>query len=172
MKFLKLEAFLTFLTFFSVASSLSQFLPARVSTPESLSVIFSVICTGSQCPAVTEPIITSQVICQVSPPPSQGPPWGVSYTCNVPDGIIHWSSSILAGDETITFGSSNIAVNPSSNLMGLVNIAESHTTMPMCLNSTLTLTGTNLTAVNGESLSCRNNDNSKLRTITIAIPSK
>ena len=116
---------------------------------------------------MTQPTITPDVLCQVSPPPSQGPTWGVSYTCNDPGDIIFWFGSILVGEVTITPGSRTTV--PGLAVSG-VNVSESHTSQDSCINSTLTFTGSNLAALNGGTLTCRNaavNDS-----ITIMLPSK
>ena len=123
--------------------------------------------TGQQCP-VTQPTIIPAVHCQVSPPPSQGPPWGVNFTCNDPGGIIFWSGSFTFGVAMISHASSAapIPVGVSG-----VSVIESHTTKPSCINSTLTFTGNNLAALNGATIICGNggtvND-----TVTFMLPSK
>ena len=107
-----------------------------------LSVLLLTDLAVGQCPATnSQPIITSRVICAVSPPPSHGPAWGVSYTCNDPSTIATWSSTILNGDLTVT----SVAgpVTPSLLISG-VNATEEHTRSGPCINSTLTFTGSNI----------------------------
>ena len=116
---------------------------------------------------MTQPTITSNVICQVSPPPSQGPPWGVSYTCNDPGNIVFWTGSFFPGEETVSTSSGNINFNDGDSG---VNIMESHTNDTTCINSTLILTGNNLTVLNGATLNCRGTGGTDM--ITIIIPSK
>ena len=121
--------------------------------------------TGQQCP-VTQPTITAYVICPVSPPPSQGPPWGLSYTCNDPGDFVIWSSSFISGDFGVTYMSGESI--PSLTVRG-VYVIERHTSDSSCINSTLTFTGTNLTALNGTSLNCKSGPASS-STIRISIP--
>ena len=107
---------------------------------------------GQECP-VTQPTITSDVVCQVSPTFSQNPLQGVSYTCNDAGGIIYWTGSIIAHEVTIAAQSGQTVVS----LTGVsgVSVTETHTTESSCINSTLNFTGDNLAALNGATLNCR-----------------
>ena len=123
--------------------------------------------TVGQCPATnSQPIITPRVICAVSPLPSLGPAWGVSYTCNDPSTIATWSSTILDGDLTVT----SVAgpVTPSLLISG-VNATEDHTMSGPCINSTLTFSGNNIAELDGHILTCQF---TKITSISISLPSK
>ena len=107
--------------------------------------------TTGQCP-VSQPTIASQILCQVSPPPSQGPPWGVSYTCNDPQSIVLWSSPAFVGDFTVSRWSGS--ASPILTVSG-VTVTETHTSDSTCINSTLTFQGQNLNALDGLAISCK-----------------
>ena len=113
---------------------------------------------------MSQPTITSQVLCQVSPLPSQGPPWGVSYTCNDPQSIVHWSGPAIVGDFTVSRWSGS--ATPTLTVSG-VSVSETHTSDATCINSTLTFSGQNLNVLDGLALSCRFYSTA---TITIMIP--
>ena len=123
--------------------------------------------TGQQCP-VTQPTITSDVICQVSQQSSRSPLWGVSYTCNDPGGTIYWTGSIIAHEVTIAAQSGETVVS-LTGVSGL-SVTETHTTESSCINSTLTFTGDNLAALDGATLNCRGNNIMDRASNTIAIP--
>ena len=110
--------------------------------------------------------IKAQVICQVSPSPSHGPPWGVSYTCSDPGGVVIWSGAVIVGDYVVAHSSGN--TSPSLTISG-VDVTENHSSDPTFINSTLTFTGFNLYAINGLTLSCRFH---KKTTVSIMIPSR
>ena len=118
-----------------------------------------------QCP-VSRPTITPQVICQVSPPPSQGLSWGVSYTCNDPGNIVIWSGAAIDGDFAVSRWSG--VTTPVLTISGVV-VTENHTSNPTCINSTLIFRGQNLNALDGLALSCRYQTEA---TIAIMIPRK
>ena len=117
---------------------------------------------------MTQPTITPDVICQVSPTLSQNPLQGVSYTCNDPGGIIYWTGSIIAQEVTVSAQSGKTVVS----LTGVsgVSVTETHTTESSCINSTLTFTGNNLAALDGAVLNCRGNNIMDRASSTIAIP--
>ena len=119
--------------------------------------------TAGQCP-VSQPTITSQVLCQVSPSPSQGPSWGVSYTCNDPQSIVIWSGAAIVEDFTVSRWSSG--ASPVLAISG-ITVTEAHTSDSTCINSTLTFYGLNLNALDGLAISCRYYSTA---TTTIMIP--
>ena len=104
-----------------------------------------------QCP-VSQPTITPQVVCQISPPPSPGPSWGVSYTCNEPGNVVIWSGAVINKDFSVSHWSGVTA--PALTIAGVV-VTEIHTSDPTCINSTLIFHGQNLNALDGLALSCR-----------------
>ena len=119
---------------------------------------------AGQCP-VSQPAISSSVVCDTS---------GVTltYICNVPGVFLIWTSSLFsAGNNEFSVISSN-GNNPSVGLaVSGVTAMETHP-QSSCLNSTLTFSGTNLTALNGVTLKCRENDIAINDTVTISVPSK
>ena len=127
-----------------------------------VNIVYACFHTGQACP-VTQPTISTSVRCQ-SPTDIT-----VNYTCNHAGGTIIWASTIFRspGEFTTSFGSAN---NPDvlldSGVTGVM-AAEMHTTESDCINSTLTITGSNLLSLDGKSLTCREGGNS--HTITISI---
>ena len=117
------------------------------------------------CP-VSQPTITPQVICQVSPPPSQGPSWGMRYTCNDPGNIVVWSGAVIDGNFAVSRWSGVTA--PALTVSGVV-VTETHTSDPTCINSTLIFHGQNLNALDGLALSCRYQTEA---TVAITVPRK
>ena len=115
---------------------------------------------------MSQPTITPQVICQVSPPQSQGPSWGMSYTCNDPGNIVVWSGAAINGDFAVSRWSGVAA--PVLTISEVV-VIETHTSDPTCINSTLIFLGQNLNALDGLALSCRHHSKT---TIAIMIPRK
>ena len=113
---------------------------------------------------MSQPTITSKVLCRVLPPPSQGPPWGVSFTCNDPQSIVLWSGPAIVGDFTVSRWSGS--ASPMLTISG-VTVTEDHTSDSTCINSTLTFYGQNLNALDGLAISCRYYSTA---TTTIMIP--
>ena len=131
-------------------------------------IMFSVLIHythAGQCP-VSRPAISSSVVCDTS---------GVMLTfiCNAPGNLLIWTSSLFsAGNDELPVISGS-GDNPSVGLaVSGVAAMETHTRQATCLNSTLTFTGTNLTALNGVTLKCRELDIAINDTVTISVPSK
>lgn len=128
--------------------------------------MFSVLYTyAGQCPVSSQPAISSNVVCDTS---------GVTltYICNTPTNALIWASTLFTGNNELTvvhFGGDN--PNVVLTVSG-VTAMETHTRQTTCLNSTLTFTGTNLTALNGVTLKCRESDVAINDTVTISVPSK
>lgn len=120
--------------------------------------------TGLACPA-TQPTLTSDVVCQELLPPSQCTQWRLSYTCNVPSNLIIWRSSFATDDFSVAYVTT--ITMPSWTIQG-VDFTENHSMDPTCLNSTLTMTGENVTRLNGTLLWCM--DSSSADSVTILIP--
>ena len=116
---------------------------------------------------IAQTVLKAQVICQVSPSPSHGPPWGVSYTCSNPGNIVVWSGEVLKGNYIIVQALLN-NTSPSLTISGVYAI-ENHSGDLTFINSILTFTGFNLYAINGLALSCGYHN---YTTVSIMIPSR
>ena len=125
------------------------------------------VCTG-QCPVSAPTIVSSSssenVVCTVV---TQGI---LRYICNN-DNIIVWSSSVISGTIAVAATSATGPI-PIQNATG-VTLVENDNNNAMCLNSTLTFTGTvaDLEQLNGAVLNCADGADASLTDdVTIVIP--